>query len=294
MTGRDDMEVQVSLATTGERVYSSAYSEVNDLRVWELRLHICHELAITKYFSVMLFRGLDLLDDTSLVAEYTEAAHEGTLQVQLIVRELRPPTDEERRAIINGIELKHRSFLWSIMSRGVQMTSTIPAGTARENTLIRAITTRPFPEYDVGPLPDIVTTLLLAMCDPNDQGAPPRSTLEVAIRRNDASLLELLLQYRADPQLREAGQELPIIVAASRGTLSCVQILLAYGADPCATEQLPSAELPGQMFSIVRRKTAIDVASSHPSIVEALQTAIFAAHARASPEVEATGTQDNL
>ena len=131
------------------------------------------------------------------------------------------------------------------------------------------------------------------MCDPNDQGAPPRSTLEVAIRRNDASLLELLLQYQADPQLREVGQELPIIVAASRGTLSCVQILLAYGADPCATEQLPSAELPGQMFSIVRRKTAIDVASSHPSIVEALQTAKFAAHARASPEVEATGTQDN-
>ena len=143
MTRHDDMEVQVSLATTGEHVYSSAYSEVNDLRVWELRLHICHDLAIAKYFSVMLFRGLDLLDDTSLVAEYAEAAHEGKLQFHLIVRELRPPTDEERRAIINGIEMRHRSFLWSIMSRGMQMTSTIPAGTARENTLVRAITTRP-------------------------------------------------------------------------------------------------------------------------------------------------------
>ena len=117
------------------------------------------------------------------------------------------------------------------------------------------------------------------MCDPNDQGAPPRSTLEVAIRRDDASLLELLLQYQADPQLREAGQELPIIVAASRGTLSCVQILLAYGADPGATEQLPSAEHPGQAFSIVRRKTAID-ASLFPAIVEALQTAISAVKAR--------------
>ena len=188
------MEVKVSLATTGEQVYSTAYSEVNDLRVWELRLHICHELASAKYFSFVLFRGHDLLDDTALLAEYADSAHEGKLHLQLIVRDLRPPTDEERRAIINGIELRHRSFLWSIMSRGVQMTSTIPAGTARENTLIRAITTRPFPEYDVGPLPDIVTTLLLAMCDPNDQGAPPRSTLEVAIRRNDSSLLELLLQ----------------------------------------------------------------------------------------------------
>ena len=173
------------------------------------------------------------------------------------------------------------------------MDSTSSRDDVLENTLVRAITTRPFPEYDVGPLPDIVTTLLLAMCDPNDQGAPPRSTLEVAIRRNDASLLELLLQYQADPQLREAGQELPIIVAASRGTLSCVQILLAYGADPCATEQLPSAEHPGQAFSIVRRKTAIDVASPYPAIIEALQTAISAVDARARPEVEATSTRDN-
>ena len=173
------------------------------------------------------------------------------------------------------------------------MRSTIPTGTARENSLVRASTTSPFPEYDVGPLPGIVTMLSLAMCDPNYQGAPPRSTLEVAIRRENASLLELLLQYQADPQLREAGQELPIIVAASRGTLSCVQILLAYGADPCATEQLPSAEHPGQAFSIVRRKTAIDVASPYPAIVEALQTAISAVQARARPEVEATCTKDN-
>ena len=79
-----------------------------------------------------------------------------------------------------------------------------------------------------------MTILLLAMCDPNDQGAPPRSTLEVAIRRNDAPLLELLLQHRADPQLREEGQEFLLIVAASRGTPSCVQNFLAYGADPCA------------------------------------------------------------
>ena len=133
------------------------------------------------------------------------------------------------------------------------------------------------------------------MCDPNDQGAPPRSTLEVAIRRDEAPLLELLLQYQADPQLRAPGQELPIIEAASRGTLSCVQILLAYyyGADSGATEQLPSAEHPGQAFSIVRRKTAIDVASPFPAIVEALQTAISAVNARARPKVEATCTNDS-
>ena len=112
------------------------------------------------------------------------------------------------------------------------------------------------------------------MCDPNDQGAPPRSTLEVAIRREEAHLVELLLQYHANPHLRELGQELPIIVAASRGALNCVKILLAYRADPGATEYLPSAEHPGQMFSIVRRKTAMDVAAPFPEIAEVLQTAL--------------------
>ena len=112
------------------------------------------------------------------------------------------------------------------------------------------------------------------MCDPNDQGAPPRSTLEVAIRREEAHLVELLLQYQANPHLRELGQELPIIVAASRGALNCVKILLAYRADPGATEYLPSAEHPGQRFSILRRKTAMDVAAPFPEIVEVLQTAL--------------------
>ena len=125
------------------------------------------------------------------------------------------------------------------------MTSTLPAGTARESTLVRAITTRPFPPFDEGPLPDIVTTLLLAMCDPNNQGAPPRSTLEVAIRRKEAHVVELLLQYQANPHLREPGHELPLIVAASSGALTCARILLASRADPGATEYLPSAESPG-------------------------------------------------
>ena len=67
---------------------------------------------------------------------------------------------------------------------------------------------------------------------------------------------------------------MPIIVAASRGALSCVKILLAYGADPGATEYLPSAEHPEQMFSRVRHKTAVDVAAPFPEIVEVLQKAL--------------------
>ena len=288
------MEVQVSLATTGEQVYSTALLEVQDRHVWELRLQICRELSNAPYFSFVLFREQALLDDTAKLGEYVESDLEGVLHLQLIIRELRPPTDDERRTIISCIEFQHRSHLWSILSRGVQMTSTIPAGTARESTLVRAITTRTFPEYDSSPLPDIVTTLLLAMCDPNDQGAPPRSTLELAIRHNDASLLELLLQHQADPQLRDAGQEFPIIVAASRGATDCVQILLAYGADPCSTEQIPSMDRSRPGPPVRRRKTAMEVASPSSSVVQALQTAIAAAHVRSLEGGEMMSTPDNL
>ena len=161
------------------------------------------------------------------------------------------------------------------------MTSTLPQGTARESTLVRAITTRPFPAFDEGPLPDIVTTLLLAMCDPNNQGAPPRSTLEVAIRREEAHVVELLLQYHANPHLREPGQELPLIVAAARGALNCVKILFAYRGDPGATEYLPSAGYPVRSSSKVWRKTAMEVAP-FPAIVAILRTAIESTHTIAS------------
>ena len=136
------MAVAVRLATTGSIVYSTKYSAVNELRMWELRLHICQECLSNKYFFWTLFHDHDLVDDKAFVSAYRDDTSEGTIQLHAVIRELRPLTDEERRAIIGSIEMRHRSDLWDIMSRGVQMTSTIPAGTARESTLIRAITTR--------------------------------------------------------------------------------------------------------------------------------------------------------
>ena len=58
------------------------------------------------------------------------------------------------------------------------------------------------------------------MCDPNNYGAPPRSPIELAIRYNDPALLELLLQFQADLQLRAEGREFPIIAAAARRSKS--------------------------------------------------------------------------
>ena len=83
------------------------------------------------------------------------------------------------------------------------MTSTLPRGTARESTLVRAIKADYPPTFDAGPLPDSLTTLLLAKCDPNVIRSPSLSPLGTAIRRGEDRTVEVLLQYQADPQLRE-------------------------------------------------------------------------------------------
>ena len=71
MSRPEDMDVVVSLATTGEII--TPPNKV-DLRVWELRLHFCHELASTKYLSLILFHGRDL--GIALVSEYKDDSSE--------------------------------------------------------------------------------------------------------------------------------------------------------------------------------------------------------------------------
>ena len=77
------MEVIVRLATTGNILYTSEYSTVNDLRVWELRLHLCQALKSTEYFSWTLFHDHVLTDDTALVSTYVAEAGEATIIFRL-------------------------------------------------------------------------------------------------------------------------------------------------------------------------------------------------------------------
>ena len=52
-------------------MYTSGYSTVNDLRVWELRLHLCQALKSTEYFFTKTFARLEQEGFTS------EGVHEG-------------------------------------------------------------------------------------------------------------------------------------------------------------------------------------------------------------------------
>ena len=272
------MEISVIQATTGNLLYASSYSTTNEVRIWELRLHLCQALKSMAYFSWMIFHDQALADDTTFVSAYRGDISEATILFHAVRREPRPPTEEEQRGIMDCIQLRHRSHVWTIMSRGLHMTSTLPRGTARESTLVRAITADYPPMFDSGPLPDSLTTLLLAQCDPNTMGTPPLSPLGAAIRRGEERTVELLLQYQADPQLREHAQEVPLLPAVAKGAFNCVKILLDYRADPSSTEYLPTAEYAVRSSSKVWRKSAMEVAAPFPEIVALLRTAMKTTH----------------
>ena len=58
------------MATAGNIVYTVEYSAVNDLRIWELRLHLCQAVSSMEYFSWTLFHDYALTDDTTPVSAY--------------------------------------------------------------------------------------------------------------------------------------------------------------------------------------------------------------------------------
>ena len=154
------------------------------------------------------------------------------------------------------------------------MTSLLPRGTALESTLVRAIKADYPPLFDDGPLPDSVSTLLLAKCDPNIIGSPPLLPLGTAIRRGEDRAVELLLQYRADPQLREDIRELPLIIAVARGATKIVKILLDHRADPYSTMTGYAAASHGRRSSTGRRTTAMELTDSSSGIAALLQQAM--------------------
>ena len=154
------------------------------------------------------------------------------------------------------------------------MPSTIPRRTVRINPLIQAIESNWHEGNRVREYPDSVLALLYAQVDPNNLGAPPVSFLGHAVRFHNDSVVEHLLEYRADTEYQEHGQELPLIQAVQTGLERCVTLLLRHRANPLATELHPYAEGPIRRGTRVRRRSAIEFARPHSQIAALLEAAI--------------------
>ena len=94
----------------------------------------------------------------------------------------------------------NRLRLWAVLSRGVHMRVSMPAGMARVNPLILAIQANysedPDIEYE---LPDMIQSLLWACCSPDDFGPPEVSPLGEALRSGCDMSLSLLFCCNTEP-----------------------------------------------------------------------------------------------
>ena len=273
----EPMAITIQMATTGEELFTEPIHRGNESRVWELRLRFWEKYKSTPFFGWVFFHERRIVDDAALVSAYSSDPYTESIIFHVVVRELRPPTKDEEIAVRDCIQLRHRCHLWTVLSKGIFMASLLRQGTAWEATLVKAITADYPPTFDIGPLPDSVTTLLLAQCDPNIVGHPSLSPLGTAIRRGEERVVEVLLQFQADPHLKEEREELPLILAIARRATNCVKLLLDYRADPYITMSAPSLGPHGAIARRSRYVTTMEIATSYPAspdIVALLRTAM--------------------
>ena len=89
------MKVAIRLALTGEILYEWDSSEVEDLRVWELKQRFCQMTRSAEYFAWQLHDDRRLLKDHFFVANLANN-EETELSLFATKRRLRPPTLAEK------------------------------------------------------------------------------------------------------------------------------------------------------------------------------------------------------
>ena len=133
------MSISIRLATTGKELFTESYSSLVNLRMWELRWQLWQAEITAAYFAWTLLYNYQLVEDTALVSAYCGAPPSENIIFHAICRELRTPTKEEIIAIGDCIQLRQRSQLWTLLSKGIVLASLVPRGTSLEALLVKAI-----------------------------------------------------------------------------------------------------------------------------------------------------------
>ena len=98
---------------------------------------------------------------------------------------------------------------------------------------------KPVREANPRDYPATVRILLALGADPNAAVKDDRRStpLALAVRRDKAPLLALLLEAGASPNSRGAGGETPLMIAVKRGDLETVRLLVGKGGDSSITDE---------------------------------------------------------
>ena len=124
--------------------------------------------------------------------------------------------------------------------------------------------------------PNVLRTLLYAMCDPNDFGQPPKSPLSEATLRNDQEAVKLLLAHRAAINETARGDHFPLITAVKQQRTHMVRYHLEQRADPTVKDYVPTRYPARQPVWVGR--TAGEIAEPDTEIARLLQEAASVWH----------------
>ena len=123
--------------------------------------------------------------------------------------------------------------VWQILAQGIRLPTCLPMRrTATMNALVLALQSLYLEFEEDERYPSVLQSLLLAACNPNDFGHPPRVPLIEATKRCDQEAIQLLVSHRADVNRTTRGEDYPLIIAIKHHQATIVQCLLECRADP--------------------------------------------------------------
>ena len=221
--------VQVRMAVTGSLVLELADSNVADTYIRSIKLQVARISQVSP-FALRLMSEADILDDFWQVKDCVFMRR---LNISVIVRDTHMPNRRQYDMLAESIGNNYGQHVWQILAQGIRLPTCLPMRrTATMNALVLALQSLYLEFEEDERYPSVLQSLLLAACNPNDFGHPPRVPLIEATKRCDQEAIQLLVSHRADVNRTTRGEDYPLIIAIKHHQATIVQCLLECRADP--------------------------------------------------------------
>ena len=225
-----DFTVRIRSGVNGALIWQYTDPRASQLHGRQMRVSIAKMVKANSPFGIKLLVGQERLDDDMRLQEYT-TTHE--LDISVVRIQTRKPTLQEYDLLAESIGNNYANQVWRLVAQGLTLQECIPIrGRMTTNALVMSLQSPYLEMAESLHYPNVLKTLLLANCNPNDFGHPPKSPLAEATLRNDQDAVDLLISWKANVNIAARGEDYPLIIAVKQQRAHMVQALLEARADP--------------------------------------------------------------
>ena len=225
-----DFTVRILSAVNGTLIWQYTDPRASQLYGRQMKVSIAKMVKVASPFSIKLMVGQKRLDDDKQLHEYTTTQE---VDISVVRIRTRKPTQREYDLLVECIGNNYANQVWRIVAQGLTLSECIPIrGRMTTNPLVLSLQSPYMEMAESLHYPNVLKTLLLANCNPNDFGNPPKSPLAEATLRSDQDAVELLISWKANVNITARGADYPLIIAIKHQRANMVQALLDARADP--------------------------------------------------------------